>query len=170
MGVGSVAYKVVFLLHVLSAIVGFGGVMLNGLYGAEAKKRQGVGGLAIGEANHSVSSVAEKVIMTVPVWGILLVLLSDGTWKFSQAWVAISLVLFAIVLAFAILVQLKNAERMNTLAAELVAAGPPPPGASGPPPQVAQMEALGNKLAMGGALLSVALVVMLALMIFKPGV
>jgi len=77
-GVGSTAYKIVFMLHILSIIVGFGGVMLNGVYGAEAKKRKGAGGVAIGEANVHVSEIAEKVIMSVPVWGILLVLMSDG--------------------------------------------------------------------------------------------
>lgn len=170
MGIGSTAYKIVFVLHLMTAIAGFGGVLLNGLYGAEAKKRQGVGGLAIGEANLAVSKLAEKVIMTVPVFGILLVILSDDTWEFTQPWVVISMMLFVISMAFALLVQVHNAERMNALAAELVAAGPPPAGASGPPPQVAAMEALEKKLAAGGAFLSFALLVMVALMVFKPGV
>jgi len=168
-GIESTAYKVVYILHILAIIVGFGGVVLNGIYGAQAKKRPGAGGLAIGEANFAVSMVAEKVILTVPVWGILLVVLSDDVWEFSQAWVGIALVLFIAVTAFALLVQAKNAERMNGLAAELVAAGGPPAGASGPPPQVAQMEALEKKLAGGGAFLSFALVVLIALMVFKPG-
>lgn len=170
MGIGSAAYKVVYMLHIISIIVGFGGVVLNGLYGAEAKKRPGVGGLAIGEANFAVSMVAEKVIYTVPVWGLLLVLMSDGVWEFSQPWVGIAIVLYAAVIAFVLLVQVKNAERMNHLAAELVAAGGPPAGAVGPPPQVAKMEALEKKLAGGGAFLTLALVVMIALMVFKPGV
>lgn len=170
MGIGSTAYKIVFVLHLVAAIVGFGGVMLNGVYGAQAKKRQGEGGLAIGEANLAVSKIAEKVIATVPIFGILLVVLSDGVWEFSQAWVGMAIVLFVLVYAFALFVQVKNAERMNELAAELVAAGPPPAGASGPPPQVAAMEALEKKLAGGGAFLGIALVVMVALMVFKPGV
>lgn len=170
MGIGSAAYKIVFVLHLMTAIVGFGGVMLNGVYGAQAKKRPGPGGLAIGEANLAVSKIAEKVILAVPILGILLVVLSDDTWDFSQAWVGMAIVLFVIVFAFALLVQVKNAERMNALAAELVAAGPPPAGASGPPPQVAKMEALEKKLAGGGAFLGIALVVMVALMVFKPGV
>lgn len=170
MGVGSAAYKIVFVLHLMTAIVGFGGVVLNGVYGAQAKKRPGVGGLAIGEANLAVSKIAEKVILTVPVFGILLVLLSDGIWEFTQPWVVIAMMLFVVSMAFALLVQVHNAERMNALASELVAAGPPPAGASGPPPQVAAMEALEKKLAAGGAFLSFALLAMVALMVFKPGV
>ena len=41
-------YGFLLLLHIVCAIVGFGAVVLNGLYGAESKKRPGPGGLAIG--------------------------------------------------------------------------------------------------------------------------
>ena len=171
MGVGSTAYKLVFMLHIISIIVGFGGVILNGIYGAEAKKRKGAEGAAIGAANLHVTEIAEKVIMTVPVWGILLVILSDGAWKFSQAWVGIAIALFIVVMGFATGVQLKNQKRMSALANEMAMAGGPPPGAAagGPPPQVAEMEALEKKLGMGGAFLSVMVVVMIYLMVFKPG-
>lgn len=158
------------MLHILSIIIGFGGVMLNGIYGAEAKKRKGPGGAAIGEANLAVTKIAEKVIITIPLWGIGLVLMSDGVWEFSQAWVIIALVLFVLVMGFATGVQLKNQKRMVGLAGELATAGPPPAGASGPPPQVAEMEALEKKLGMGGAFLSLMVVVLIYLMVFKPGI
>ena len=170
MGIGSAAYKIVLIVHIIAVIVGFGGVMLNGIYGAEAKKRKGPGGAAIGEANLAVTKIAEKVIVTVPVWGILLVILSDGVWEFSQAWVGAALVLFILTMGFATGVQLKNQKRMSALASEMAAGGPPPAGASGPPPQVAEMEALEKKLGMGGAFLSLMIVVLLYLMVFKPGV
>jgi hypothetical protein len=170
-GIGSTAYKIDFMLHILSIIIGFGGVMLNGIYGAEAKKRKGPTGAAIGEANLTVTKIAEKVIITVPIWGILLVILSDGVWEFSQLWVGVAIVLFIAVMGFATGVQLKNQKRMTALASELAMAGGPPPGASagGPPPQVAEMEALEKKLGMGGAFLSVMVVVMIYLMVYKPG-
>jgi hypothetical protein len=158
------------MLHILSIIIGFGGVMLNGIYGAEAKKRKGPTGAAIGEANLTVTKIAEKVIITVPIWGILLVIRSDGVWEFSQLWVGVAIVLFIAVMGFATGVQLKNQKRMVALAGELAAAGPPPAGASGPPPQVAEMEALEKKLGMGGAFLSLMVVVLIYLMVFKPGV
>jgi hypothetical protein len=171
MGVGSTAYKIVFMLHIVSIIVGFGGVMLNGIYGAEAKKRKGPEGAAIGAANLHVTEIAEKVIISVPVWGILLVILSDGVWKFSQMWVMAAIGLFIAVMGFATGVQLRNQKRMSSLANEMAMAGGPPPGAAagGPPPQVAEMEALEKKLGMGGAFLSVMVVVMIYLMVFKPG-
>ena len=55
-------YNVVLFLHILSAIVGIGGVTLNGLYAAQAQKRQGPTGRAVSEANYTVTNVAEKVI------------------------------------------------------------------------------------------------------------
>ena len=55
MGVGTTAYKIVFLLHILAVVVGFGGPMINGLYAGRARKRQGPAGVAIVEANYAVT-------------------------------------------------------------------------------------------------------------------
>jgi len=163
-------YGLLLFLHIISAIAGFGGVMLNGLYGAQAAKRPGPGGLAIGEANYAVSKVAEYFIYAVFVFGILLVLVAeDDTIEWGNTWVWLSILLYVIATGFSHGQQIPNARRMNELAAELVAAGPPPEGAQGPPPQVAEMEATGKKLAAGGAFLNLMLVVILYLMIFKPG-
>jgi len=163
-------YGILLFLHIISAIVGFGGVTLNGLYGAQAAKRPGPGGLAIGEANYAVSKVAEYFIYAVFVFGILLVLVAeDNTIEWEQTWLWLSILLYVLAIGFSHGQQIPNARRMNELAAELDAGGPPPEGAQGPPPQVAQMEAIGKKLAMGGAILNLALLIVLYLMIFKPG-
>ena len=37
----STPYKIVLVLHILAAIIGFGSVMLNGVYASEARKRPG---------------------------------------------------------------------------------------------------------------------------------
>jgi hypothetical protein len=47
---GSDAYNIVKVLHILCAIIGFGAVTLNGLYGAQAKARGGAEAAAIGQA------------------------------------------------------------------------------------------------------------------------
>lgn len=171
MGENSTVYKLLFVLHMVSVIVGFGAVMLNGLYGAEAEKRKGVGGLAIGEANFRVSTIGEYFIYAVPLWGILLVLSSDGTWKFSQAWIILALLIYATAIAISHAIVIPSAKKMNKLGAELVAMGPPPEGApaGGPPPQVLEMEATSKKLKTFGPILDLAVVVIVFLMIFKPG-
>jgi hypothetical protein len=45
--------------------------------------------------------------------------------------------------------------------------GPPPAG--GPPPQVAEMQKIGPRLGQFGAILNLLLVVIIILMIWKPG-
>ena len=73
MGITSTAYRIVLVLHILVVIVGIGTVFLNGLYGAEAKKRPGPGGLAISQANYRVSMVAEYFIYAIIILGFALV-------------------------------------------------------------------------------------------------
>ncbi len=163
-------YGILLFLHILCAIVGFGPLTLNGLYGMQAKQRPGPGGLAIGQANYFVSGIAEKFVYAVFVLGLLLVFTAeDDTIEFSDTWVWLSILLYVIALGFSHARQIPNARRMNELAEQLVSGGPPPEGAAGPPPQVAQMEAIGKQLAAGGAYLNATLAVILYLMIFKPG-
>jgi uncharacterized membrane protein len=168
MGPDSNLYKLVLLLHILAAIVGFGAVFLNGFYGIRAKNEQGTRGNAITEANWHVTHIAEFVIYSVPVFGILLVVLSDELWKFSQAWVSLALLLYIIAIAISHAVMIPSTKKMISLQRELVDGGPPPAGASGPPPQVMQMEALGKRLSTFGPVLNLLLVAILFLMVFKP--
>src|SRR5580765_4903235 len=136
-------FKVLLVLHILSAIVGIGGVVLNGLYAAQAQKRQGPTGRAVSEANYAVTSVAEKVIYLIPVFGILLVIAAPGDFiQFSDTFVWLSLVLFAIALGISHSVLIPGHKKINSLLLEMEQ-GPPPVG--GPPPQVAQIQALGQR-------------------------
>jgi uncharacterized membrane protein len=170
MGIDSTGYKIVLLLHILCAIVGFGTVLLNGLYGREAKRRPGPGGLAISEANLVVSGVAEYFIYAVFVLGLALVGMSDKAWKFDQTWIVLAIVFYLVGIAVSQAIVLPNARRMKDLAAEMVAAGPPPADAPpGPPPQVAEMERRGKTLGMSSSFLHLLLVAILVLMIWKPG-
>ena len=170
MGIDTTGYKVVLVLHLVTSIVGFGTIFLDQLRGNEANKRRGPGGLAIGESTFRVSSVAEKFIYAVPILGFGLVGMSDDVWEFSQTWVWSSLVLYLIALAVSHAVTIPSAKRMNVLAGELAVAQPASRAAGGgPPPQVVEMDGLGKKLAVSGAVTNVLMVVVLTLMVFKPG-
>lgn len=166
LGTDSGVYKVLLVAHILAVIVGIGGVMLNGLYAAQSRNRPGPEGRAVSEANFAVGKVAEYVIYTIPVFGLLLVWAGDGAWKLSQTWVWLSLVLFAAALGLSHGVLAPGHRRINDLLADMEA-GPPPAG--GPPPQVAEIERLGKRQAVGGTTLNLVTVVFLALMIWKPG-
>jgi hypothetical protein len=160
-------FKVFLVLHVLSAIIGLGGVLLNGVYAAQAQKRPGPPGRAVSEANFAVTGIAEKVIYTIPVFGILLVLTSDGVFKFSDTFVWLSFVLFIIAIGLSHSVLIPGHKKINGLLLEMEQ-GPPPVG--GPPLQVAQIQAIGNKQAGTAMVLNLILVVILGLMVWQPGV
>ena len=164
-GTNSGIFKLLLVLHILSAIVGIGGVLLNGLYAAQAQKRPGPPGRAVSEANFAVTNVAEKVIYLVPVFGILLVLASDKGVSFGDTFVWLSLVLFAIAIGISHAVLIPGHRQINMLLLEMEQ-GPPPVG--GPPPQVAQIQTLGMKQGGAAAVLDILLVAILALMIWQP--
>lgn len=161
-------YRVWLFLHIFSAIVGFGTVFLNGLYGQQAKRRQGPGGLAIAEATESVAKVASFFIYGVFVFGILLVVEADHV-SFSDGWLSASMGLYIVAIGLSHGLLLPNVKKMNARMAELVDAGPPGEGAAGPPPQVAEIERRGRTVGIAGGALNVMTVVILYLMIWKPG-
>ncbi len=108
------------------------------------------------------------IIYTVPLFGFGLIGVSDGVWEFSQTWILLSMVLYAVALTVALTILKPTAKDQIALMKELTG-GPASGAASGPPPQVARLEANGKKLAMAGTFNSVVLVVIIALMIWKPG-
>lgn len=167
MGVGSFAYKLFFLLHILSAIIGFGGVLLNGVYAARAQKRPPAEGLAVMEVNTFVSlRVAEMFIYLTALIGLGLVGLSDGIWAFRQTWVWLAIVVYVVSLGISHGLLQPKVKRLLALQRELVEAGPP---AGGPPPQAAELAKLGPQIGAVSGVLDLALVVILVLMIWKPG-
>jgi uncharacterized membrane protein len=163
-------YKFVLLLHILTAIIGFGAVFLNALYGRAAEERKGVEGLAIAEVNYDVSLVAGYFIYAVPVFGILLVLMSDKLYDFSQVWISLAFLLYIVGLGVSHGMLRPNVKKMNALMRELVAMGPSPAGAgAGRPPQVDEIERRGRAVGTASAILNLILIIILYLMIWKPG-
>ena len=168
--IGGGFYKLCLVLHILCAIIGFGAVFLNGIYGQQMKARLQSGrateAIGIYEANLTVSKVGEYFIYAVFVFGLALVGLSDSVWKFSQTWVWLSIVLYIVAIGLSHGVLMPAVKRMGVLMHEL-AAGPPPAG--GPPPQAAEMASLGQRIGVVGPILNLTLIVILFLMIWKPG-
>jgi hypothetical protein len=168
--IGDTSYRVVLLLHILTAIVGFGAVFLNALYGRAIERRKGAEGLAIAEANYDVSQVATYFIYAVPVFGILLVMMSDDFFEFSEAWLSMSFVAYFVGLGLSHGVLRPNVRKMQSLMRELAAgAGAAATGAAGPPPQAEELERRGRTVGITGAALNLLVIVLLYLMIWKPG-
>ena len=156
-------YKFFLVLHLLAVIVGIGNTMLNGVYGAKAKAA-GPNGGHIAKANFEVTMVAEKIIYTIPIFGIILVAISPhDIWGFDQFWIWGSLVLYVIALGIAHGVMVPSSKQMLALGQKMASG-------QGGPAEVSQMEMLGKRLAAGGMTLNLLVVVLVALMVWKPGV
>ena len=167
MGVDEFGYNVVLFLHIASAIVGFGGVILSGVYAARARKRPPGEALAIMEANTFVAEkVAQIFIYLTALWGFGLVGMSDDTWDFGQAWIWVSIVLFVIAVGISHGVMRPRVHKMLELMRSVAGRGAP---AGGPPPEAKEMGAVGQQIGVTGLALDVFLAVILILMIWKPG-
>jgi hypothetical protein len=168
MGLDGTLYRIIVVLHIMCAIIGFGAVYLNALYGQQIRNRRGREGLAVYEANFFVTRVGQFFIYGVFVFGFLAVLASDDAWKFDQTWVWLAMALYLVALGVSHGVLLPAVRRMGVLMKEMADApgGAPAPG---PPPQAAELGRLGPRVGAAGAFLDVMVVVILCLMIWKPG-
>ena len=86
----------------------------------------------------------------------------------AYRWLVAGIILYAITITYAVAVQAPAAKKMVELTAGgPPAGGPPPEGApAGPPPEIA---ATGKKLARGGMFMSVMILLIVTLMVVKPG-
>ena len=158
MGVDEDLYNLVLVLHILAVIIGFGGMFIAGFYGNAASRIPGREGLVVAETTLKVTSLAPTMaVYTVPILGILLILMSDDTWKFSQAWISLSFLLYIVMLVLAITVQVPNIRRMIALRS----------GSEGV--KGTEMEARARTAAMVGGVVNLLWVAILFLMVFKPG-
>jgi hypothetical protein len=170
--VGDTSYDIMRFIHVLAAIVGFGSTFVYAVAGSYARKVQGPQALGATEA-----SVRASNILTTPfTWltgliGFGLVGMSDDHWEMTDAWILSGIFLWFTGGILAALVLRPLIKRMVALQQELVSMGPPREGvaAAGPPPQVAVLEAVGKRVGMVSGILHLMFVMVLYLMVFKPG-
>jgi uncharacterized membrane protein len=160
MGPDSDAYKVVLVLHLLAVIIGFGGVVVTGYFGALAARRRDAGGAAIGEVVDKGYTFSEWFIYAVPVLGIVLVLMSEDVFAFSQAWVSLSFLLYIVAIGLFHGLHRPTVRRINAILQET---------AGGSQESAAELDALGKKAGMAGGILNLITVVIVVLMVFKPG-
>jgi hypothetical protein len=79
----SAAYDIVLLAHVLSALVGFGAVVVAGGF-ALILSRSGTGSEAVRRYYRPGVNWAGRILFLVPVFGVALVAMSHGEWSFSD--------------------------------------------------------------------------------------
>lgn len=158
MGYRGDLYNAVLVLHILAAIIGFGGMFIAGFYGNEARTLPGREGLAVAQTTLKVTGrIPTVAVCAVPILGILLILMSEDTIKFSAIWVSLSFLLYIVLMGLATGIQVPTIRKMVALRA----------GADGA--ASFEVQAMGKKVATVSAIVNVLWVVVLILMVYKPG-
>ncbi len=161
-------YEFMLLLHIACVILGVGSVAFNGVYRARARQRGGSIEVALLEENTAVSRIAEFLIYGVFVFGILVALTSkvgkNYQWEFKQAW--LSAAMFGYLVDIGLLHGfIRRAERQYaTLLGQVNGAN-----RTGGGGEVAQLEQLQQRISLGWTAFNVVILVILYLMVFKPG-
>ncbi|MBV8297292.1 MAG: DUF2269 family protein [Acidimicrobiia bacterium] len=156
--VTSTGYRIVLALHLLAVIVGFGSVLLNGVYASKARRRGGAEGAAIAEANAEISfGVSMWFVYAIIIFGFALVGMSSKAIKFSQTWVWLSVALYVVIIGLVHGVHRPNVRRLDELMRQ---------GTAGDREEMERRERLAATI---GGVLIVLVVVVVFLMVLKPG-
>lgn len=154
-------YKIVLLLHIAAAIVGFGGVIAHSAYNAKA-----FGGTA-GDAGvllrttQLVTGLAHYAIYGVFILGIVLIAVSDGSVGFDEPWISAAFLVWFLLVGVAHGLVKPTVRALTDKAEEMA-----PTATMTDDPEVV---GLAKKLALGEGLTQLLLVVSLVLMIWQPG-
>lgn len=88
-------YQVVFLLHILSALVAFAPLFVWPIVNVQLRKRgDGVPRALAQQATINDTIVHGPAILLTGVFGILMVVLSENVYQFSQMWISLAFVLW----------------------------------------------------------------------------
>ncbi|MEO8252025.1 MAG: DUF2269 family protein [Chloroflexota bacterium] len=153
-------------LHVLGAIIAFGPAfsfpVIGGLGGAEPMH----GNFATRVSRAISTKRVIPVAVTMPITGIGLIW-AAGIDPFNRGtrWLLVGIVLYVVVLTFAIVVQLPAVQRVIDLTAGPPQGAAPAPPPSGPPPGL--REAV-RRVQRGGTFMASMVVVIAFLMVVKP--
>ena len=145
--VGSGVYQLLLILHILSVVVAFAPAIVHPLVGRRLLgEDEGAAQRFSGAASTNNRAVHLPALVAVGVLGFALVGVSDKAFEFSDPWVAISALLWLVIAG--------------------VISGMVLPGERG---MAAGEAGAAAKVQTGGAIAAVLFVVVLCLMVVKPG-
>jgi uncharacterized membrane protein len=156
-------------LHIFTAIIAFGPNFAFPLIGMMGGREPQHGNFALRVTAALEDRVVIPVALTMPVTGILMIV--TGNLNLGQFWLLAGIALYVVAMVFAVVVQRGWVHQMIHLtegrpgSAPALAAGP---GAlaAGPPPELL---ALRGKVQLGGVFLTLLLLAIVVLMVFRPG-
>jgi uncharacterized membrane protein len=164
-------FQIFLFLHVLTAIVAFGPSFTFPLIG-----RMGAAEPQHGNFSMRLSEAIEKRIvipaaLTMPITGVAMILAAGIDWQ--QPWLGTAIAIYVIAIVFAVAIQTRWVGRVIQLtsgapgAQGVAAPMPAGPGAAvaGPPPEVL---AAVKRVQRGGMFLTVCIVAIVLLMVFRP--
>jgi len=152
-------FRILLLIHIAGAIIGFGPAFAFGVLGPLSKKLGGLPALGIMEG---ILSLQNKLVIPVvaffqPVSGVLLIL--EGGWAqnfFSHVWLWVALILYVLMFYLAVFRARPGIAGMIGLAKEGKAETP-------------EFGKLAKSQQTIGPILGVTLLVIIFLMVIKPG-
>lgn len=161
------------ILHILSAIIGLGPTFAFSVIGKAAQKEPAHANFALRTSELIEKQLVLPMTIVLPLFGTALIL-TRRWWIWSSEWLLIAIVIYVVAFSFANLVQNRWVSRMVQLTGGHAAAGAAPIGGvapvagaqMGPPPELL---AVSKKVTLGGIFLSLALIAIVVMMVWKPG-
>jgi hypothetical protein len=156
-------YNLLLTLHLLCVIGGFGFLAYSGLALVAGRYR----GAPVGtlEVTLQLNGLAELLVYGAFVFGIAAVG-SSKVWKFSQTWVYLAFALYLVDIGILHAVIKKSQREYVSLARKLASIEVAVPGR---PAEVGRIEDLERRIAVGWGVFNVVVVVVVFLMVFRPG-
>ena len=156
-------------VHIFTAIVAFGPNFAFPLIGSMGGKEPQHGNFALRLTATLEDKVVIPAALTMPVSGVLMIV--TGNVALNKFWFIAAMVTYVTAMLFAVIIQRGWVHQMIHMTEHMPAPVPAAaagPGAApaGPPPEFL---ALRNKVQMGGMFLTVLLIIIVVLMIFRPG-
>jgi uncharacterized membrane protein len=167
MGITGSLFKFLLLLHIACAVLGFGGLAFNGYYLVRARRLGGTQAARVLEANADVSRIAEILVYAVFVLGLLLVATSKSAYKFSKGWLSAAMVLYLIDLGVLHGFIRRSQRRFTELSQQVN--GSVTLTETGRPAEVSELTQLEQRISLGWAVFDVVFLIVIYLMVFKPG-
>ncbi|MGH9061493.1 MAG: DUF2269 family protein, partial [Acidimicrobiales bacterium] len=168
----SIGYRVLVMLHLICVIGGFGLLAYSGLYLSLARRR-GPDAAGLVEVNRLVSALAEMLVYGAVLFALAAVGLSPKNpvthkhvFSFSQTWVWLAFVLYLVAVGL-LHGFIRPRQRQYALTMAELSSNPETPSVR--PPQVARLDDLEKRIGLGWGVFNVVVLVVVYLMVFKPG-
>jgi uncharacterized membrane protein len=171
MGYGSFLYNVVYLLHLITVVVGFGSALAVSFLAARARDLDPAQGRALSTVAHQLGrSLTTGPVIATGLLGLLLVILSDEVYKFSQTWVSVAFLLYFAVVGVIVFLIAPNDKAMDALTTQLADGSVTVSKSGGQPKEAVELAERAKKAAAFTGIVHLLWMLLLIDMVWKPGV